>query len=114
MVAAITDAAGLSREASRAVVVACTLESIAKTVAEVFDQLGGITDARLFGGGAQLPSFVRRLGSAARIPVATGPVEAAALGNAMVQGVALGVFADLADARRALAMEAATAGEPGA
>jgi glycerol kinase len=33
------------------------------------------------------------------VPVHTGPVEATALGNALVQGVALGVYADLADAR---------------
>jgi hypothetical protein len=34
--------------------------------------------------------------------VQTGPVEAAALGNALVQGIALGVYQDLAEARTAL------------
>ena len=103
MVAEITAAAGLAQDAGRATIVACILESMATTVAAVFEHLGGVTDARLFGGGAQLPSFVRRLGNAAQIPITTGPVEAAALGNAMVQGIALGRFADVADARCALA-----------
>jgi len=107
MVAEITDAAGLAHGASRAVVVATILDSMAATVTDVFERLGGVTDARLFGGGAQLPSFVRRLGAASRIPITTGPVEAAALGNAMVQGIALGVYADVSDARAALALVSA-------
>jgi rhamnulokinase len=89
------------------VVVATILDSMAATVTDVFERLGGVTDARLFGGGAQLPSFVRRLGAASRIPITTGPVEAAALGNAMVQGIALGVYADVSDARAALALVSA-------
>jgi hypothetical protein len=35
--------------------------------------------------------------------VCAGPVEATALGNALVQGIALGVYDDLADARSRLA-----------
>jgi hypothetical protein len=35
--------------------------------------------------------------------VCAGPVEATALGNALVQGISLGVYSDLADARRHLA-----------
>ena len=34
--------------------------------------------------------------------VRTGPVEATALGNALTQGVALGVFSDQAEARASL------------
>ena len=36
------------------------------------------------------------------LPVCAGPVEATALGNALVQGIALGMYNDLADARRHL------------
>jgi hypothetical protein len=34
--------------------------------------------------------------------VIRGPVEAAAIGNALVQGIALGVYPDLAAARKTL------------
>ena len=33
------------------------------------------------------------------LPVGIGPTEATALGNALVQGIALGVYTDLVDAR---------------
>ncbi len=102
MVREITAAAGLPSDAPVPVVVRCILESMVATTASVFDQLGGITDARVFGGGVQVPGFVRRLEEVAGIPVTAGPVEAAALGNAMVQGIALGVYEDLGDARDAL------------
>ena len=46
------------------------------------------------------------------LPVVQGPVEATALGNALVQGIALGRYADLADARAHLAP--ATAGSEAA
>ena len=63
-----------------------------------------MTDVRLFGGGAQVPLLGRRLEEVAGIPVRTGPVEAAALGNALVQGIGLGIYQDLAEARTALEM----------
>ena len=57
---------------------------------------------RVFGGGTRstllLDALARRTGR----PVRVGPVEAAALGNALVQALALGVFATLDDARATL------------
>jgi rhamnulokinase len=57
---------------------------------------------RVFGGGIRssllLDALARHTGRAVR----TGPVEAAALGNAIVQGLALGAFATLDDARATL------------
>jgi rhamnulokinase len=102
MVHEITDAAGLPPDAPRGVVVRCILESLAVTTARVLDQLGGVSDVRVFGGGVQVPAFVNRLAEVAGVSVEAGPVEAAALGNALVQGIALDVYEDLAHARRTL------------
>jgi rhamnulokinase len=57
---------------------------------------------RVFGGGIRSSLFLDALARHTRRPVETGPVEAAALGNALVQGLALGVFATLDDARAML------------
>ena len=43
-----------------------------------------------------------RLAELSGTPVGIGPVEATAVGNVLTQGVALGVYADLADGRRHL------------
>ena len=62
----------------------------------------GPSDVHVFGG-AQSALYRRLLGEASGLPVHAGPAEATALGNALVQGIALGRFRDLADARRHLA-----------
>lgn len=102
MLAELTGAAGLSRDAAPAVVVRCIIESLATTTAAVLDHLGGVNDVRMIGGGAQVNALQLRLAEVTGLPVSVGAVEAAALGNAMVQGIALGVYQDLADARHAL------------
>jgi rhamnulokinase len=102
MVAEVRAATGLPPRTPRQVIVRSILESMVDTTASVLDELGGVTDVRLFGGGAQVPLLARRLGEVSGVPVQTGPVEAAALGNALVQGIALGVYQDLAEARTAL------------
>jgi rhamnulokinase len=102
MVAEVCAAAGLPVGTERSVVTRCVIESLAATTASVLDQLGGVTDVRLFGGGVQVPLLRRRLAEVTGLPVHAGPAEAAALGNAMVQGIALGIYEDLPDARAAL------------
>jgi rhamnulokinase len=102
MLAAVTADLGLPTDAPPPVVVRGIVESQAAGAAAVLDQLGGVTDVHVFGG-AQSTLYRRLLAERTALPVFAGPVEATALGNALVQGVALGVYGDLADARRHLA-----------
>lgn len=102
MLAEVTSAAGLERDAESTVVVRCIMESMAAGTNQVVDQLGGVTEMHVFGGGARAALYRRLLGQRSGLPVRTGPVEATALGNALVQGIALGVFRDLAEARSSL------------
>ena len=76
---------------------------MATTAARVVARLGAVSDIAVVGGGARAGLLLDRLRAATGLPVVAGPVEAAAMGNALVQGIALGQFADLAEARRALA-----------
>lgn len=109
MDAAVRAAAGLPSSASPAAVARCILDSLAHSAARVIDELGGVTRICVIGGGARNALLNRLLEEAAGVPVVVGPAEATALGNAMVQGIALGVFEDLAGARRALNLSAARA-----
>jgi rhamnulokinase len=102
MLAAVTADLGLRADAPPPVVVRGIVESQAAGAAAVIGQLGGVTDVQVFGG-AQSALYRRVLAERTGLPVSAGPVEATALGNALVQGIALGVYDDLADARRHLA-----------
>ncbi|HUQ40647.1 MAG TPA: FGGY-family carbohydrate kinase [Acidimicrobiales bacterium] len=107
MEAEIRDAAGLGAAAPRSVVVRSIVDSMVTATAHVLDELADlrrspVTELHLLGGGARLPELVGALSSACGVPVVAGPVEATAVGNAMVQGVALDVFPDLSAARRAI------------
>lgn len=102
MLGEVTAAAGLPRGTPPPVVVRCIVESQVAGTAAVLDQLGGIREVHVFGGGGQSALYRRRLAEVTGLPVAAGPVEATALGNALVQGIALGLYPDLADARRRL------------
>jgi rhamnulokinase len=106
MLVAYTDLAGLSRDSAPEIVVRSIVESIAARVAEVIAQLGDVAafdDVVLFGGAARIELLVRRLGELTGRTVRTGSAEAAALGNAIVQGIALGTYTSLDDGRRHLA-----------
>ncbi len=108
MAAEVCAAAGLPADADRAVVVRCILDSIAAGAARVVDELAHlsarpVSGVDLLGGGGRLPLLVRLLREAVGVPVRVGPAEATALGNALVQGIALGVYPDLPTARAALA-----------
>jgi rhamnulokinase len=107
MLAEVTAAAGLPRDADPAVVVRCIVESLVAGTAGVLDQLGGVSEVHVFGGGGQSGLFRRRLAEQTGVPVLAGPVEATALGNALVQGIGLGLYTDLTDARRRLPPSAA-------
>jgi rhamnulokinase len=101
MEAEVRAAAGLPSGAGRDVVVRCILDSLAAATAGVLGELG-VAEVCVIGGGAQNALLNQRIAEASGLPVHTGPVEATALGNAMVQGISLGAFVDLDDARAQL------------
>lgn len=102
MGAEIRSAAGLPDDAPRGAVVRAAVESMAQSTAAVLERLGGIRAVSLVGGGAGLRLLTRALERRTGLPVYPGPAEATALGNALVQGVALGRWPDLAAARSTL------------
>lgn len=107
IVAEIKAAAGLPVTAGRGVVARCILDSLAAGVARVVAELPPFTgtdvsELHLLGGGSRLALFVQLLEHACGVPVRRGPAEATALGNALAQGIALGRYADLDDARSAV------------
>ena len=107
MAAELVAAAGLGASASRAEVVRCAVESMAQSTAAVVAQLG-LPSVQVFGGGARSELLLQLLAEHVEGSVTVGPVEATALGNAMSQGLALGVFDSVAEARRKLGESHAT------
>jgi rhamnulokinase len=86
-------------------------ESLAFKYAYVLDKLrraAGQTVERLHivGGGSRNALLCQMAANATGLPVAAGPAEATALGSALVQFIALGVFADLAQGRALMARSA--------
>jgi rhamnulokinase len=102
MLTAVTGDLGLPVDAPAPVVVRGILESQVDGTAAVLGQLGDVTGVYVFGG-AQSALYRRLLAERTGVPVCAGPIEATALGNALVQGIALGVYDSLADARGHLA-----------
>ena len=101
----VREAAQLSRDAPRSMVVRSVLESIVDGVAGVVDQIASITGERLsriavVGGGARVALLNELLAERTGLTVVRGSPEATALGNALAQGIALGRFADVAEGRR--------------
>jgi rhamnulokinase len=95
-------AVGLSPHAPRGVLARVALESMAAGVATVVNRLGAVTGVRVFGGGANVSAWLSMVAERTGLPVSAGPIEAAAVGNAMIQGVALGIYDDVTAARTAL------------
>jgi rhamnulokinase len=96
-------AAGIPEDAPRGIVVRSILESLAAGVASVVAELrrwSPIEELAVVGGGAASPLAMRLVAERSGVRVIAGAVEATALGNALLQGLALGRFRDLADARR--------------
>ena len=86
--------------ATRGEVVRCILDSLALAYRRVVGQAGALSGVdvealHVVGGGARNELLGRLTASACGVPVLAGPVEAAALGNVLVQARALG--ADLPD-----------------
>jgi len=94
MEAEIRAAAPLDAAAGRDVVVRCIFDSLAAAVARVVDELSTFIGSRVervdvLGGGARIELLLRLIEEACGVPVAVGPAEATALGNAIVQRDAL-------------------------
>jgi rhamnulokinase len=108
MVSELRASAALPATASRATIVRTAVESMAATTATVVDSLPPLAGAplggvRVFGGGSRAQLYLDALRRRTDLPVTTGPVEATAIGNALAQGLALGVFASPERARATLA-----------
>jgi rhamnulokinase len=104
MEAEIRRECGFTDDTPRGVIVRSILESIAAGVGRVVDELGEILNRRprraaVVGGGTRASLFHRLIADRCGLDVIAGSPEAAALGNALVQGLALGRFGDLDEAR---------------
>jgi len=105
MATTLADLAGLPDPTDRAAVTRCAVESMAASAAQVISSLPGADrdrPVRAFGGGTRSKLLLDALARHTGRDVRVGPIEAAALGNALVQALALGVFATLDDARATL------------
>jgi rhamnulokinase len=105
MEAEVRAAASLLSSAGRAEVARCVLDSLAATSGAVVRELrsflgADISEIVILGGGSKNALLNRLIEEAAEVPIRTGPVEATLLGNALVQGIALGRFESLAQARQ--------------
>lgn len=102
MVGAFAALAGLPRDAEPALLARSIVESIVVRTSEVLDQISEVADfddVVLFGGAARAELVVRRLAERTGRRVRVGSAEAAGLGNAIVQGVAIGAFASMGEGR---------------
>jgi rhamnulokinase len=106
MVEEVRAAAGLPPTASHGLVARAIVESVAAAVASTVQELRQtqpVDQLIAVGGGSASPLVRERLAEHAQVPVVAGATEATALGNALIQGIALGRFADLAAGRRWIA-----------
>jgi len=89
---------------SKGAIVRCALESLAleyRRVAERLDELAGrhLPTVHIIGGGSRNRLLNQFTADATGRTVIAGPVEATAIGNVLVQAIALGHLADLVEAR---------------
>jgi rhamnulokinase len=85
--------------------VRCILDSLALRYRETLEQMESVTGRtfrglHIVGGGSRNALLCRLAAQAIGRPVWAGPVEASALGNMLVQWMALGAIDSLAEARR--------------
>ena len=81
------------------------LDSLALRYASVLRSIEVLTNQKIngvqiVGGGSQNNYLNQATANATGLPVLAGPVEATVIGNALIQGIASGRFASLAEARR--------------
>ncbi|MFJ7214431.1 rhamnulokinase family protein [Amycolatopsis sp. NPDC098790] len=104
-IAAACEATGQRPPSSRGAVVRCILDSLALAYRRTLRQASSLTGrpidvVHIVGGGARNELLCRLTADACGVPVLAGPVEAAALGNVLVQARALGEdLPDLASMR---------------
>ncbi|MCY3945631.1 MAG: rhamnulokinase [Anaerolineaceae bacterium] len=89
-------------------VLRCINESLALKYRYALDRLIAVSEQavaqlHIIGGGSQNDLLNQMTADATGLPVVAGPVEATALGNAIVQFIALGEIANVAEARSILA-----------
>ncbi|MBN1866661.1 rhamnulokinase [Candidatus Sumerlaeota bacterium] len=99
---------GLPIPETRGQIVRCALESLAVKYRQRLrgmDKILGRTTKRLHivGGGTQNKLLNRMAADACGIPVIAGPVEATALGNILIQALAVGAIRSLEEGRRIIA-----------
>lgn len=104
MLAEVVDAAGFNDTTPRAVIVRSIISSIVAGVNRVIAEIGEVTghppeQAVLVGGGSRIPLVAELIAARSGLEVVVGSSEATALGNAIVQGISIGAFADLSSAR---------------
>lgn len=104
MLREVQDAADLRPGTHRSVIARSVIESIVTGIGDVVEELEQITEERpariaVVGGGARVPLLHDLLSRRTGLRVVKGSQEATALGNAIVQGVAMGVFGGLDEAR---------------
>jgi rhamnulokinase len=96
---------GQKMDMSPGQMVRCILESLAMQYRKVLDQITEVsgkilTKMHIIGGGAQNELLCRFAASVTGIPVITGPTEATALGNLLVQAMAKGYVRSLDEIRQ--------------
>ena len=95
---------GQPEPAGRAAMVRCILDSLALKYRWVIDRLEEVSGRQIraihiLGGGSRNDLLCRLTADATGRPVYAGPAEATAMGNTLVQAMALGHLASLADLR---------------
>jgi rhamnulokinase len=93
---------------TKGAVVRCVLESLAIKYRYVLDKLISLTGQKvdvihIIGGGSQNQLLCQMTANATERVVLAGPVEATALGNALVQFITLGELSNIAEARQIVA-----------
>ena len=85
-------------------IIRCALESLALKYRWVWEKLQTVWDKpinviHIVGGGSRNRLLCQFTADATGVPVVTGPTEATAIGNVMVQAIAVGLIDSIADAR---------------
>lgn len=108
MLTEVIEASGLPDDAPRPMIVRSIIESIVAGVVRVIEEISEVTaevpqQALLVGGGSRIPLLGELIARRSGLKVVVGSPEATALGNSIVQGIGLGHFGELTEARRWLA-----------